>query len=97
MARAAKASQPRSRLSAQVHRALREGALYIFGALALMLWYALFTYDPLDPGFGHVTTDTAVRTASFLRIHSLAAVEIGDDVEIGAATPIDRGTLAPTR
>ena len=50
MARAAKASQPRSRLSAQVHRALREGALYVFGALALMLWYALFTYHPADPG-----------------------------------------------
>ncbi len=61
MARAAKASQPRSRLSAQVHRALREGALYVFGALALMLWYALFTYDPADPGFSHATTDPTVR------------------------------------
>jgi S-DNA-T family DNA segregation ATPase FtsK/SpoIIIE len=61
MARAAKAAEPRSRLSAQVHRALREGALYVFGALALMLWYALFTYDPADPGFNHATTDTTVR------------------------------------
>jgi UDP-3-O-[3-hydroxymyristoyl] glucosamine N-acyltransferase len=31
------------------------------------------------------------------RIHSLGAVEIGDDVEIGAATCIDRGTLESTR
>ncbi len=61
MARAAKASQPQSRLSSQVHRALREGALYVFGALALILWYALFTYDPADPGFSHATSDATVR------------------------------------
>ena len=45
----------------QVHRALREGALYVFGALALILWFALFTYDPADPGFSHATTDAEVR------------------------------------
>ena len=61
MARAAKASQPQSRLSSSVHRALREGALYVFGALALILWYALFTYDPADPSFTNATTDTTVR------------------------------------
>ena len=61
MARAAKAKQPESRLSSQVHRALREGALYVFGALALILWYALFTYDPADPSFNHATTDATVR------------------------------------
>jgi len=61
MARAAKAKQPESRLSSQVHRALREGALYVFGALALILWYALFTYDPADPGFSQATADVEVR------------------------------------
>ncbi|MDH5456030.1 MAG: DNA translocase FtsK 4TM domain-containing protein, partial [Gammaproteobacteria bacterium] len=61
MARTAKARQPRSRLSSQVHRALREGALYVFGALALILWYALFTYDAADPSFNHATTDETVR------------------------------------
>jgi S-DNA-T family DNA segregation ATPase FtsK/SpoIIIE len=61
MARAAKVRQPESRLSSQVHRALREGALYVFGALALILWYALFTYDPADPGFSQTTTDAVVR------------------------------------
>ena len=61
MARAAKARQPESRLSTHVHRSLREGALYVFGALALILWYALFTYDPADPGFSHATTDATVR------------------------------------
>src|SRR5210317_2119613 len=61
MARAAKARQPESRLSSQVHRSLREGALYVFGALALILWYALFTYDGADPGFNQATTDETVR------------------------------------
>ncbi len=61
MARAAKAKQPESRLSLQVRRALREGALYVFGALALILWYALFTYDPNDPGFSQATTNAEVR------------------------------------
>ncbi|MEJ2299704.1 MAG: DNA translocase FtsK 4TM domain-containing protein, partial [Woeseiaceae bacterium] len=61
MARAAKVRQPESRLSSQVHRSLREGALYVFGALALILWYALFTYDPADPGFSQATTDATVR------------------------------------
>jgi S-DNA-T family DNA segregation ATPase FtsK/SpoIIIE len=60
MARVAKAKQPKSRLSAQVHRALREGALYVFGALALILWYALFTYDPADPSWSQAATGTTV-------------------------------------
>ena len=48
-----RASQARSAdgLSEQVVRTLREGALWVFGALALILWVALFTYDPQDPGF----------------------------------------------
>ncbi|MBT8108576.1 MAG: DNA translocase FtsK 4TM domain-containing protein [Gammaproteobacteria bacterium] len=61
MARAAKARQPESRLSSQVHRALREGALYLFGALAIILWYALFTYDPADPGPMQATTVTTIQ------------------------------------
>jgi S-DNA-T family DNA segregation ATPase FtsK/SpoIIIE len=60
MARARKSIYPSSRLSAQVHRALREGALYIFGALALILWFALVTYDPADPGFSQATNNVEV-------------------------------------
>ena len=56
MAKARASKQPESRLSAQVHRALREGALYVFGAIALILWFALFTYDPADPGFSQATS-----------------------------------------
>ena len=61
MARAAKKVQPVSRLSAQVHRALREGALYVFGAIALILWYALFTYDVADSGFSQATSSADVN------------------------------------
>ncbi|MBT8102565.1 MAG: DNA translocase FtsK 4TM domain-containing protein [Gammaproteobacteria bacterium] len=61
MARVSKAKQPETRLSSQVHRALREGALYVFGALALIIWYALFTYDPADPSWSQATTDTTVN------------------------------------
>ncbi len=60
MARATKAKQPEARLSLQVHRALREAALYVFGALALILWFALFTYDQGDPGPFQTTTGDAV-------------------------------------
>ncbi|MEO1788374.1 MAG: UDP-3-O-(3-hydroxymyristoyl)glucosamine N-acyltransferase [Pseudomonadota bacterium] len=34
---------------------------------------------------------------SWTRIHSLGGVEIGDDVELGANSAIDRGTIRPTR
>ena len=61
MAKARKAAQPESAISAQVHRALREGALYVFGALAAILWFALFTYDPADPGFSQATSSSEVH------------------------------------
>jgi S-DNA-T family DNA segregation ATPase FtsK/SpoIIIE len=37
--------------AASVSRGLREGALWIFGALALILFVALASYDPGDPAF----------------------------------------------
>jgi S-DNA-T family DNA segregation ATPase FtsK/SpoIIIE len=61
MAKARKSTQPASGLSAQVHRALREGALYVFGALAVILWFALFTYDPADPGFSQATAGAEIQ------------------------------------
>ena len=61
MARAQKSTQPAQRISAQVSRALREGALIISGVLAFILWYALFTYDVSDPGFSQATSSTAVN------------------------------------
>ena len=38
----------------------------------------------------------AIRAQSWTRIHSLGAVSIGDDVEIGANCAIDRGTVRDT-
>ena len=61
MAKARKAKEPESRISAQVHRALRESALYVFGAIAAILWFALFTYDPADPGFSQATSNVDVQ------------------------------------
>ena len=61
MAKARKSTQSEAGLSAQVHRALREGALYVFGALAFILWFALFTYDPADPGFSQATAGESVQ------------------------------------
>ncbi|MEO1202252.1 MAG: DNA translocase FtsK 4TM domain-containing protein, partial [Pseudomonadota bacterium] len=63
MAKARTVKQPETGLSMQVHRALREGALWMFGALALILWIALFTYDPNDPGFSQVTSSNQVNNA----------------------------------
>jgi len=61
MARATKSSQPETLLSSQVHRSLREAALYVFGALALILWFALFTYDATDPGLSQSTGSDVVN------------------------------------
>ena len=72
MARAQKSISPGSRLSDQVVRTLREGALWVFGALALILWVALFTYDPADPGFSHATGNAEI-TNSVGRVGALVA------------------------
>ncbi|HZW60429.1 MAG TPA: DNA translocase FtsK 4TM domain-containing protein [Woeseiaceae bacterium] len=60
MARASEAARNGSALSAQVVRTLREGALYVFGAFALILWFALFTYDPADPGFSQASSSAEI-------------------------------------
>jgi UDP-3-O-[3-hydroxymyristoyl] glucosamine N-acyltransferase len=45
-----------------------------------------------------LTTDTIdVRNTTIVRINSIGTVTIGDDVEIGACTSIDRGTVSATR
>ncbi len=40
---------------------------------------------------------TVVGSAHWARVHSLGGVEIGDDVEVGATSTIDRGTIRATR
>ena len=51
------------RLSAQLTRTLRESALWILGALAFVLWLALFTYDAGDPGFTQASGSGDVNNA----------------------------------
>jgi S-DNA-T family DNA segregation ATPase FtsK/SpoIIIE len=61
MARAQKSTKTPQRISDQVARALRESALIVFGVLAFILWYALFTYDASDPGFSQATSSSSVN------------------------------------
>lgn len=42
-------------------------------------------------------TDVSAEGGAWTRIHSLGGVEIGDDVEIGANSTIDAGTIRATR
>ena len=55
---AAKGETP-DRFTESVRRALREGAVILTGAVALMLFVALLSYHPDDPGFSYTGTGTA--------------------------------------
>jgi UDP-3-O-[3-hydroxymyristoyl] glucosamine N-acyltransferase len=93
--------------NALLHPGVRIGPGVKVGARAVIHGNAVIGAD----GFSFVTpTPGAVesveatgrvadgaRNTRLVRIHSLGAVTIGDDVEIGAGTTIDRGTLADTR
>lgn len=41
-------------ISKHIHRGLREGALYLLIAIAIVFMLALLTYDSRDPGWSHV-------------------------------------------
>lgn len=88
-----------------VHSGVRIGADCRIGHRVILHFNASIGAD----GFSFVTAERgnvdaardggSVESASghLLRIHSLGAVELGDDVEIGANACIDRGTVADTR
>lgn len=61
MVRARQSTRQPSRFSDQVSLTLREGALWVFGALAIILWVALFTYDPNDSGFSQASGNNEVN------------------------------------
>jgi S-DNA-T family DNA segregation ATPase FtsK/SpoIIIE len=61
MARSRTQTSTGAGLSSQLIRTLREGALWVFGALALILWYALFTYDAADPGFSQASNGAVIQ------------------------------------
>ncbi|MGD1922927.1 MAG: UDP-3-O-(3-hydroxymyristoyl)glucosamine N-acyltransferase [Paracoccaceae bacterium] len=91
---------------ALLHPGVRIGARCVIGTDFIAQPNAVigadgFSFEPPERGSVEAAKETGridgARASGFLRIHSLAAVEIGDDVEIGAATTIDRGTITPTR
>ncbi len=63
MARATEAHPRGTILGLSVSRALREGALWVFGAIALILLAALLSYNPGDPGFSYTGRDGNVVNA----------------------------------
>jgi S-DNA-T family DNA segregation ATPase FtsK/SpoIIIE len=63
MARVAGAKAGPTVLGATVADALREGALWVFGALALLLLAALATYHSGDPGFSYTGVQDRVSNA----------------------------------
>ena len=50
----AKTKNTKPPISKHIHRGLREGALYLLIAIAIVLMLALLTYDSRDPGWSHV-------------------------------------------
>ncbi|MEM6640315.1 MAG: DNA translocase FtsK 4TM domain-containing protein [Pseudomonadota bacterium] len=57
----AKSAESGTVLNTSVSRALREAALWVFGALAIVTLAALFSYDPSDPGFADTGGAGSVR------------------------------------
>lgn len=92
---------------ALIHAGVRIGARVIIGHRFICQPGAVIGAD----GFSFVTpeksrveearaslgTKTQAVNSSWTRIHSIGSVEIGDDVEIGANTTIDRGTIRATQ
>ncbi|WP_041795779.1 UDP-3-O-(3-hydroxymyristoyl)glucosamine N-acyltransferase [Pararhodospirillum photometricum] len=59
--------------------------------------FSFVTPEPGTVESAKASGKVAGENQALVRIHSLGAVVVGDDVEIGANTCIDRGTLADTR
>ncbi len=92
---------------ALVHAGARIASRVKIGERAIIHQNAVIGADGFSfvtPDFGAVEaaksgggSESATRNLALERIYSLAAVTLGDDVEIGAGTTIDRGTLRNTR
>lgn len=53
MGKAAQIARQKPAVTSTVTRTVRESALWVFGAVAIILLLALITYHPDDPGFSH--------------------------------------------
>ena len=80
---------------------LRIGARFIAhpGAVIGADGFSFVTPEPSGVEKARATLGEAGTTEkqTWARIHSLGGVDIGDDVELGANSCIDRGTVRPTR
>jgi UDP-3-O-[3-hydroxymyristoyl] glucosamine N-acyltransferase len=84
---------------------VRVGERVTIGALAVIHSNAVigadgFSFGPPEAGAvesAKATGRVDVINEYIVRVHSLGAVTLGDDVEVGANTCIDRGTLEDTR
>ena len=66
MAQARRKTTDTTRLTHQVTRGLREGALLILGALAIFLLVSLASYHPADPGWSNSGAVTQINNAGGL-------------------------------
>ena len=92
---------------ALIHAGARVGARVTIGARVIIHQNAVIGADGFSfvtPQMGAVEAAKAgggsrsdTQNTSLARIYSLGAVTLGDDVEVGACTSIDRGTLTDTR
>ena len=48
-------------LAVPLTHAIREAALWVLGAVALIMLVALLSYSPQDPGFSHTGDGSAIR------------------------------------
>ena len=88
-----------------LHEGVRIGDRCVLGTRCIVQANACIGPD----GFGYVTPDmgsveaarktgeVSATNIDIVRINSIGFVVLGDDVEIGACTCVDRGTLGPTR
>ncbi len=59
----AKANDKRSPIASHMIKGLKEGALIVFGAVALYLSASLITYSPSDPAWSHSETAASIANA----------------------------------
>lgn len=53
MAKAAQLERQRAEAPSVLTRSVRESGMWVFGAIAVIMLLALFSYSPQDPGFSH--------------------------------------------
>ena len=66
MAQARRKTETKTRLTHQVTRGLREGALLILGAIAIFLLVSLASYNPADPGWSNSVAVVKINNAGGL-------------------------------